>query len=101
MTGGTWPAWYRLSRITKAVISTARLARIVVLQDNGVDVRDYCTSELVDLGEQRRWFFGVYGYVLEEVVVLPQPVPMRGWQGFWTMAPDKERAVVAQLARVA
>jgi len=98
----TWPAWYRLSRITSAVIATARVTRCVVLQDNGVDARDAHTGELVDLGEQRRWFFGLYGYLLADVRVLARPVPMRGWQGFWRIKSEKKvREIEAQIAEAA
>lgn len=98
----TWPAWYRLSRITSAVIATARITRCVVLQDNGVDARDMHTGELVDLGEHRRWFFGLYGYLLADVQVLAKPVPMRGWQGFWRIkSKEHVRAIEAQIASAA
>lgn len=95
----SWPAWYRLSRITSAVVATARVTRCVVMQDNGVDARDMHTGELVDLGEQRRWFFGLYGYMLADVQVLARPVPMRGWQGFWTLTAEQAIQVEQELPR--
>jgi hypothetical protein len=86
----SWPAWYRISRITSAVVATCRVVGCVVLQDNDVDARDLVTGELVDLGEQRRWFFGLYGYLLADVQILARPVPMRGWQGFWRINDEQK-----------
>jgi hypothetical protein len=51
--------------------------------------------------DQRRWFFGPFGYVLRDVRALATPVPCRGWQGFWTLPDDIESAVNEQLARAA
>jgi hypothetical protein len=51
--------------------------------------------------DQMRWFFGPIGYVLRDVIALHEPVPCRGWQGFWTLPDDVERAVRAQLAEAA
>lgn len=35
-----------------------------------------------------RWFFGPYGWVLEDVRVLPEPIPCRGNQALWPV-PDE------------
>jgi hypothetical protein len=83
--------WYRLSRVTSAVIGVATIDRMV---------DDYDTLDPI-LGAQRRWYFGPVGYVLRDVRSLDTPVPCRGWQGFWTLQPDTERAVVAQISRAA
>ncbi len=32
-----------------------------------------------------RWFFGPYGWVLEDVRALPEPIPCKGAQGLWTV----------------
>jgi hypothetical protein len=44
-----------------------------------------------------KWFVGMYGWTWSKVVVLPEPVPCRGAQGLWTLPPDVEARVVAQL----
>lgn len=51
----------------------------------------------------REWFFGPLGFEIDtsESVVLREPVPCRGYQGFWTLPEDVERRVVEQLERSA
>lgn len=44
-----------------------------------------------------KWYMGQVGWVLDEVVTLPKPVPCRGAQGLWTLPADVESAVLAQL----
>lgn len=34
------------------------------------------------------WFCGPYGWVLDDLVVLPAPVACRGAQGLWNLPPD-------------
>lgn len=47
--------------------------------------------------EQRRWFFGPFGYVFRDLAVLRKPVPCRGMQSFWKV-PDAHLAeIVGQL----
>lgn len=79
--------WLRLSRITSAVIAVATIVRAVDDYD--------MLSEI--LGSQHRWYFGPIGYLLRDVRALVTPVPCRGWQGFWTLPPNIERAVDEQL----
>lgn len=89
--------WHQLSRITSAVIAVATLDSILDPLACGIapDHPDAVAPLALD---QPRWFFGPIGYVLRDVVALKTPVQCRGWQGFWTLAPDVERAVVGQLA---
>lgn len=49
--------------------------------------------------DQQRWFFGEYGWLLRDVIALPEPVPCRGERGLRVLPPDVERAVNDQLAR--
>lgn len=94
--------WTALSRITSAVIAVATIDKVL---DGGWDAESIAEhadalsfSNGDKLGPQQvRWFFGPVGYVLRDVVALPKPVPCRGWQGFWTLAPELERAVMEQL----
>jgi hypothetical protein len=83
--------WMALTRITSAVIAVATLDRTIA-----------SAMEATMLGaDQARWFFGPIGYVLRDVVLLPESVPCRGWQGFWCVPEDVEAKVRAQLARAA
>ncbi len=92
--------WVRLSRITSAVIAVAAIEHAVVEWGDAGRLVDACGANgnpVVDLGNQRRWFFGPIGYVLRDVHALPTPVPCRGWQGFWTLPHDIEQRVLEQL----
>ena len=92
--GRATPRWYQLAQITSAVIAIATVVD-VVFDRSGLLVSDIRRQ----LGPQSRWWFAdQYGYVLRDVVVLPTPVQCRGWEGFWTLKPDIERAVAAQIA---
>lgn len=47
--------------------------------------------------DQRRWFFGPYGWVLAWVTPLPEPVPCKGAQGLRALPDDVSRLVQEQL----
>lgn len=96
--------WYRLSRITSAVIAIASVDRVItaVGRDTISGRYIYDPEDLKGLDETaRRWLSGRVGYVLRDVIALPTPVACRGWQGFWTLPDDVERAVRAQLSEAA
>lgn len=40
-----------------------------------------------------KWFFGPYGFVLDEIKPLATPIPARGALGFWTLPPEIENEV--------
>lgn len=82
------PPWFRLSRITSAVIGVATIDRVVT--GDRVVARAVCEADgrAAELGDQLRWFFGPIGYVLRDVIALETPVPCRGFQGFWTLPAD-------------
>lgn len=44
---------------------------------------------------------GRFGWVLQDLVRLPEPVPCRGFQRLWTVPPDVERQVREQMGRTA
>lgn len=71
----SWPEWYRLSRITGAVIAVATVGHVI---------DDYDTLGEI-LGDQQRWYFGPIGYVLRDVGALATPVKCPGAQPFWHM----------------
>lgn len=54
--------------VTSAIVAHALLARI---------------DEPQEVGEHGGWYIGEYGWRLEDVVVLPEPIPMQGAQGLW------------------
>jgi hypothetical protein len=97
----TWPSWYRLSRITSAVIGVATVDKVLdgwdedAIRDHA-DVISYSNGE--NLGPaQIRWFFGPVGYVLHDDRVLTTPVPCRGQLGFWTLPDDVAALVTKQI----
>lgn len=94
----SWPLWYRLSRITSAVIGVATVVRAVVLtaDDHVVELGKVDDAE-VDLGDQRRWLFGPIGYVLRDNVALAEPVRCRGGLSNWAMPDDVASRVHAQI----
>ena len=51
--------------------------------------------------EQARWFFGEYGWVIIDRILLPTPIAMPGTLGLRWLAEDHERLVNEQLAQKA
>lgn len=101
--------WYKLSRITSAVIAVATLRDAMYI--GGCD-RETILRAFERLGipeqerrlgipKQERFVFGPTVYVLSDVIALPKPVPCRGWQGFWRLTPELDAKVRDQLARAA
>jgi len=90
--------WYRFSRDTSAVIAVATISDVVTTH-NGWPAHDLGDGRklTVTLGDQGRWYFGPVGYLLRDVHALADPVPCRGWQGFWTLPDDIEARVLDQL----
>ena len=94
----TWPEWYRLSRITKAVVAVAMIdRRAAVARDSKDWLFDANTCERICPADQRRFAFGPVIYMLRDVRKLATPVPCPGKLGFWTLPDDVERSVSAQL----
>jgi activating signal cointegrator 1 len=87
-----WPLWYRLSRVTSAIIAVAEI------QTHWTSLHQLPQAEVFGvIGTQARWAFGPIVYQLRNIRALAQPVPCRGWQGFWRMTNETELAVAAQL----
>lgn len=44
-----------------------------------------CIYNHVDIAAclEDRWYFGPFGWLLDEVRKLPEPIPCRGWLGLW------------------
>jgi hypothetical protein len=80
-------AWWRLARVHSAIIAVATLSTFVTAAD----------CDVLPPG-QRRWFFGPIGYVLCDVIALPEPIERRGALGFWKTTPKEQQLIAAQLA---
>jgi len=93
---GETTGWWALSRITSAVIAVATLRDALYIGGSAPETTRR-SLERLGIPDQERWTFGPTVYVLADVVALETPVPCRGWQGFWTLAPELEHAVKEQL----
>jgi hypothetical protein len=47
--------------------------------------------------DQHKWWVGPVGWLLDDVHPLAEPVPCRGFQGFWTLPSAVEHAVRARM----
>jgi len=95
--------WFELSRVRSAVIAVGVIDKVFAGSWDAETIAEHADALSYSNGEklgpdQVRWFFGPVGYVLRDVIALPTPVPCRGWQGYWTLNGDTERAVMEQLA---
>lgn len=96
------PRWYRLSRITSAVIGMATIDKAFTGGWDAETIAEHASVLSFSNGDllgptQVRWFFGPTAYALRDDRVLVEPVPCRGHQGFWTLSPDLEARVTAKL----
>ncbi len=84
--------WYRLSRITSAIIGTVTVFNVLYI---GGCSREVIEQSCADLGmvDQARWMFGPTCYLLRDAAELAAPVKCRGWQGLWTVP----EAIAAQV----
>ena len=114
-TGSGDAEWYRLSKITSAVIAVATIDSVMTFDELRREVNmsrfpswEHPPASLEDLRmaavkmgavqrDQTRWMFGEVCYVLRDIHVLQRPVPCRGFQSFFFLPPDVERAVLAQV----
>ena len=100
---GTWPEWYRLSRITKAVIAVATIERRALSAQRAGDSEEWLfdvdTLDRICPRRERRFAFGPVIYMLRDIHRLATPVSCPGKLGFWPLPEDVERAVTAQLVR--
>ncbi len=86
----------QLLAASSAIACTVRLAGWVTpharqyrsaMHDDNATVIAACRSP---------WFGGPVGWVLLDVLALPEPVPCKGAQGLWTLPPDVEAKVLEQ-----
>ena len=53
------------------------------------------TEDEYDLGE---FAYGRYGWELNNITALEEPIPIRGYQGLWNVPPEIEEAIKLQMA---
>lgn len=101
---GKMAEWYRLSRITSAIIGVARVVDMIDLRGQS----QLSLAAIQALGgpgkvallarDQRRFVFGPIAYVLEGNRALPEPVTIdRGFQCFWYLKHADVVRVAGQL----
>jgi hypothetical protein len=61
------------------------------------DVVDVVTKRTLTKKTQK-WFVGKYGYVLKNIVILNNPVPVKGALGFWRLRGKSLNACLKQLS---
>lgn len=73
----------------------ATISRGSIIATATIDRQVTSASELPV--EQRRWFFGPFGYVFRDLTVLTKPVPCKGMLGFWSVPEDALGQITGQL----
>lgn len=92
--------WMRLAGTASAVIAVATLETCVVGLPAAATTADGWPRPMAgDIDPyQQRWFTGPIGYLLRDIRPLAEPVPCRGWLGFWRLGDDIARLVEEQIA---
>lgn len=97
--------WYRLSRLTQAIIGVATFERRISPAIRPGLGR--CASDDLPPDEQR-WYFGKIAYTIRDAqpflhhepdapYPILDPVTCRGFQGFWTLSPQLEATVISRM----
>ena len=47
----------------------------------------------------KKWFIGKYGFVLEDIIILKEPVPAKGSLSFWKIPPAIMKKCLAQMSK--
>ncbi len=80
-----------------AIVATARIARWFKLSPgHKPDPETLAPGAAPDEIQDSPWFTGPVGILLADVVVLEEPVPARGMQGWWPVPADVEARVMEQ-----
>jgi hypothetical protein len=58
-----------------AILATCRLIAVARSETESI--------KFTEDRSQARWFFGPYGWVLDEIKEVPEPIECRGFQGLW------------------
>lgn len=98
--------WYKLSRVTSAIVGVATLKHKLVgwNADSIREHKDALDQQLeifLGPGKWLRWMFGPVAYILTDIVALPEPVPCKGRLGFWPVPPPVRAEMQIQLRGVA
>lgn len=70
-----------------AIVAITRLVAVVTTEE---------AARRIGGRDQARWFFGPYGWIVEDTVTLPEPVKCRGYQKLWNIPAETEKAVFRQ-----
>lgn len=71
--------------VTSAIVAVAQIDRVV-------------TEDRTLPDDQKRWYFGPYGWVLAGVQKLREPLAIGGKQGLWTVPDFQARQIYDQMA---
>ena len=47
----------------------------------------------------KKWFMGDYGFVLDDIIILKEPVPVKGFLNFWKIPPTVLKKCMNQLSK--
>lgn len=74
----------------------------VIIKDDPKEERELMSTGMPMPADQERWFFGPYGWLLENFTPLPTPVPTMGALGLWRFheKPQILAAIKEQLANL-
>lgn len=75
----------RAEKLDSVILGTVRIARVLERRQQHFGAPDPLATS--------PWFFGSFGWVCEDVIAFPEPVPCKGAQGLWTLPPDVEARV--------
>lgn len=60
-------------------------------------LRGFVRSEFLVYPDQKQWFFGPVAWIVDDLIVLPEPVACGGKLGLWEIPPDVLDAVRKQM----
>jgi hypothetical protein len=84
-----------------AIVATARVLGVVHREADGGMAVESCCEEPPTWAISKKsleWFAGPFGWILDDVRVLREPVHCKGKQGLWTVPAEVKRQVLAQEA---
>ena len=70
------------------IFAVARWNGVIILPEPETDEEGLIPTGQGLADNQSQWFFGPYGWLLEEYVQLPEPVKATGARGLWDIKPD-------------
>lgn len=89
-------ALHSSARIDKNDLSTASILAGQHLRQEDMALGSIvATAVIIRVVTQHtnKWFFGPYGWILDDVKVLDAPIPCRGALGFWAVPPEIAEAI--------